>query len=331
MLFRFGFVLLAVAGTFATSQANPNRFRIGLEIDIDGKSIGRMGSARNGRVSLTGEGGARYFYDNGKVTNLKEKYPDLNIGLYQMGPGLVGAVWRSEGEPAYGYYANGQLVAVPGLFGAEKGGGDWIGSIRAYNPFLNQFVDCPDHPQREMVASNSRGTIVFQGSDELSDLEPQNIYSWSNGVMRQRTAGGYARALNDNDVILIQDIQRLYFLSPSNILLPVAGTGRMPWIIDGGQLSNSNRVMVRQGQVAGSSYYLNDGDKWSTLESLTDGLPSDRLFYHAEMDPVTDSVYAFYREGNKWGCTRLDPVPEPGTLAALGLGVAAMLRRRRKG
>ncbi len=289
-----------------------------------------MGSARNGRISLTGEGGARFFYDNGKVTNLKEKYPDLNIGLYKTGPGLVGAVWSNQfGDSFYGYYANGQLVAVPGLFGAEKGGGDWIGSIRAYNPFLNQFVDAPNHAQREMVASNARGTIVFQGSDELSDLEPQNIYSWSNGVMRQRTAGGYARALNDNDVILVQDIQRLYFLSPSNILLPVAGTGRMPWIIDGGQLSNSNRVMVRQGQVAGSSYYLNDGDKWSTLESLTDGLPESRLFYHAEMDPVTDSVYAFYREGNKWGCTRLDPVPEPGTLAALGLGVAAALRRRR--
>ena len=297
-----------------------------------GQSFGSQGTARAGKVSLGTANGDQWVYDNGLLTNLTAKFDLVSVSIGAMGRNLAGVRWKDrQGNDSSGYYANGQLVAVPGLFGAEKGGGDWIGSIRAYNPFLNQFVDCPDHPQREMVASNSRGTIVFQGSDELNWISPQNIYSWSNGVMRQRTAGGYARALNDNDVILIQDWERILLLTPQNVLLPVVGNGLAPWVINGAQLSNSNRVMLRQGQVAGSSYYLNDGDKWSTLESLTDGLPSDRLFYHAEMDPVTDSVYAFYREGNKWGCTRLDPVPEPGTLAALGLGVAAMLRRRRKG
>ena len=94
-----------------------------------------------------------------------------------------------------------------------------------------------------------------------------------------------------------------------------------------------NGAPVPHAALLGSGAFYADREKIYSLHELVENYVSSDHLSNPWMDPITGTIYATATDvtTRKEYQVRLDPVPEPGTLAALGLGVATVLRRRRKG
>ncbi len=106
------------------------------------------------------------------------------------------------------------------------------------------------------------------------------------------------------------------------------------WFGDGGATSNEGNVSVGD---SGGSWLVDDGGVWKVAGVTSVRFFADPLPAGATGDPdpfmafgVSGSGAVNLNDPNNWNWIQATMVPEPATLIALGIGIAATLRRRRK-
>ena len=334
-------------------QAEQPRYRFIGTVPKPAYDLETQGGVRNGTAGYIGTPGGRLpgiLSTPTGWTNLDETYGVQSARVNGVGDRVIGVSWRSS-DGTDGYLYNGKLTKFkrsPNFLGKSVslsgGGGDWvggqikfnevdagafgnddeIGSIAiGYNPVTDERVEFQQFYHNKFIASNPEGTMLFMSSQRWMsspfDSGSHAMYTVRNGVTRYIGAG-YAHDLNDNgDVLYSLGSDSMYIqdrfgnnrlVSPENPL----GKG----FTDGGQIDNAGRVLSRD---SGSlTTYVSWGNRWYNLADCIEGGVN---IGNPMLDPVTGYLYA--GNGEIYA-----PVPEPGTLAALGVGLLLASRRRKR-
>ncbi len=281
-------------------------------------------------------------------TNLDETYGVQSARVNGVGDRVIGVSWRSS-DGTDGYLYDGKLTKFkrsPNYLGMSVelsgGGGDWvggrivfneagagatddpIGSIAiGYNPVTDQRVEFQEFYHNKFIASNPEGTMLFMSSQRWMsspfDSGSHAMYTVRDGVTRY-LGPGYAHDLNDNgDVLYSIGSGPMYVqdrFGNSRLAAPENDDDNLS--VDGGQIDNLGRVL--SWDAPSLTTFVSWGDRWYNLKDCIEG------GWQGGIPPMLDPVTGYLYTG---GGRIYAPVPEPGTMAALGLGVAAVLRRRR--
>ncbi len=321
----------------------------------NGKALASVGTVYGGQYAARDSGGKSWYYDGSSLRDVGTEQGMFDAWIAPSGGSVNLAGWRrrsSDQNYQHGYYYQNKLNLLPvsptsGRYPSESltGGGDWVGgyvynpgnsdvSIElayAHNPVTGQTVEFNLGRYSRMVTANARNTILFQGGYWAStgNFYGMGIKRFKDGIL-SNVAAGAAYAMNDHDDILMSNnAGGQFYIAYGDGTFSSALGGSMERPFNnayGNSISNSGRVLVGES----GAHWFADKDGWYPLRDAIEGLPPLYITQVA-MDPVTDQLYiSGAGSGSNDTITFLvNPVPEPGTLAALGLGVATLARRRR--
>jgi len=222
---------------------------------------------------------------------------------------------------------------------------DYVGYV--YKNGVATLTNAPGSGKTIFFDVNEHGRAMVWGNNSGS-FGPDQLYIWENGNYRNVTQyvfqpGPWLRggsAINDKDEFLLSD--SVYKPNQTGgydrVLLPLASNGIRP---GGYRLNNRDEILgsarTTQNDPGPEGYITTGGATYRLLDIIGDQLPSG-AFNVGGLD-INDNgwIVGSYRLGNPLNADThtqhafvMQPVPEPLTLLTLGLGVAAV-RRRRKG
>jgi len=261
-----------------------------------------------------------------------------------------GNLWNS------GYYFNGVSGVAFGLpqnvfnldtpqVGAFNDSGTGVGFTRNPDGFYIGYVfqngkptltNAPGNGQFRVQDINQGGEAIGWG-DNSGTFGPDQVYLWKNGQYRNVTSfvtnpsqvGSSTWRINDvgtfagKDRYYVPDGNGGYIAKRINDF----GDGRQLGIAD---LNNANwSVGAGVRFTDGSSYgFVSNGvDSWKLTEVTAFPTGASQIWPTAIND--NGWIAGYYLKDNQYHAFAMQPVPEPLTLLTLGIGVAA-LRRRRK-
>lgn len=141
--------------------------------------------------------------------------------------------------------------------------------------------------------------------------------------------GGYVWGawLNDQGAIASRD--RRYTPNASGgfdeTIIPASSTGLLPLARD---INNNGWVLAES--FTGGNHMLFDGTSTYELPEIIENVPAGSSFFTAEQINDNGWIVGTYKIGQDQHAFVLQPVPEPTSILALGAGIAAFLRRKRK-
>lgn len=141
--------------------------------------------------------------------------------------------------------------------------------------------------------------------------------------------GGYVWGawLNDHGAITSRD--RRYTPNASGgfdeTIIPASSTGLLPLARD---INNNGWVLAES--FTGGNHMLFDGTSTYELPEIIENVPAGSSFFTAEQINDNGWIVGTYKIGQDQHAFVLQPVPEPTSILALGAGIAAFLRRKRK-
>ncbi len=346
VLFAFGLL------TFLNSHAMPPMYRRAERILVEGSPVRVVRTVYNGSFFAYGSESHDFndfLVEDGKATNITKKFPQFkNVEIAQPGAGVWAARWQEPFKQYSGYYKDGKLTeVVPWTWNGYRGslymtggGGDWIGGYStgagpenphktvglAYNPKTGERIDIADDRYNQFVGASPNNTLVYMSdwSEIAGTFEATHgIFRIKNGV-NKFLGYGFAFGINRHDQVLSSLATHSMWMTEADGSVWQVGSQNTNFQITYGALDDFGNVLAYR---VDEKMMIANGDTWFPLESRIEGGYS---LDNPMMDPVTGSLYSRIKGRESEGVYRFDPVPEPGTLAALGLGVAALLRKKRQ-
>jgi len=303
----------------------------------------------------------RFLAVGSKITNLDTVPGYPRLSLVTQGQRVFAADWdRPNGvREIGGYYLDGKITKVQPPADYPVGGswngwtsyGDWVGGDHYYrasggafgsigfamNPITGEQVSIQLDYGNRFRGATQKGTLIFGVSADSAMTTDSGVGLLIRKDGQWRGIGGdfWLWDFNEKERFLYGDRDQLLLMNIDGSRVPFGGNpfGSLGFQIQSGHLMDNDNVIIRKSDLDGGEYLISEGTAgFVPLNSRVSGLPTGGRFTSMTVDRVTQSIYGVYRVGNgPRQSFRLDPVPERGTLAALGLGIAAMLRRRRKG
>ncbi len=318
------------------------------------------GSSRAGNVAYqrqfaNGNDGT-YLLAGGTSFDINTRFGVKRSQVYSVGRRVHALDWQTgtgfNTKSKSGFIYNNQLVEMTTYLGyttggaqVYAGGGDWVGgngsplpgsglsgfaSIgTAANPVTGERIQFARFNYNKFIGSNEENMLLFMSSQlpiEGTIGGDHAVYTVQNGITKFLGIG-FAHDLNDQGDVLITDaISRPRVVDRNGKVRMLAQDDPYKPSVIEAQIDNFGRVMIAANDPGNVRAHITSGDRWYRLDDCVDQIPAELggSIGYASMDPVTGYLYT--GDGYYYA-----PVPEPGTLAALGLGLAALARRRRKG
>ena len=327
------------------SVASAREYRIVGEFTSPGLNNLIVSAARDGVVAFT-SGFESYLNVGGNRLHLNQinNADTVNVSQLAASIGAVRYAPRNTFSRAGYVGLDGKVIDLgPSSLVVDKAAGDWVGGRfevggqnierrgYAYNVKTGQRLEPAFDYGTVLAGASPTGTLVFQSRDEFAGSIGLNhrVHIWQNGVYSTVSGyNGFVHGINKHDEILLTNGSSVFIVQPGKATREFNGQ-LAPVQPNFTQYSDHGTVLMDSV----SGFFVGDAKGWYDLRAITPGIPSGSKIWKAVQDPVTDRIYASIELGQDGPIKPLilDPVPEPGTLAALGLGLAAVLRRRRKG
>ena len=327
------------------SVASAREYRIVGEFTSPGLNNLIVSAARDGVVAFR-SGFEVYLQAGGPRLHINQINNSTSINIQEWGGSFGSVKSRPFGSSSSlsGYVGlDGKITSFEGAnLNTFKAGGDWVGgeievnlsTVQklgfAYNVKTGQRLEPAFDYGTVLAGASPTGTLVFQSRDEFAGSIGLNhrVHIWQNGVYSTVSGyNGFVHGINKHDEILLTNGGSVFIVQPGKPTREFNGQ-MAPDQPNFTQFSDLGTILM--DSIFG--FFVGDAKGWYDLRAITPGIPAGSKIWSAVQDPVTDRIYASIELGQDGPIKPLilDPVPEPGTLAALGLGVAAVLRKKRR-
>jgi hypothetical protein len=207
-----------------------------------------------------------------------------------------------------------QLASVDGSFwGSEQGWGSDAGSF-SYN-YSDGFSSGPGNYYSHGQNYGGNGAIVVKYANNLAGID---IWSGGSGSRHSWGSGGYLQSGNQNMVASITFTQTRTVRVIGDTIITLS-----PGASDGYSASSSMSLYGADGALFQYARTAPGSDTFDQVITFAPGTYGFNMYSYATPATTLMSVKAENR-------LRIIPVPEPGSMLALGAGLAAVVKRSKK-